>query len=78
VEIRLSVGTREYLQEQFDMLQGLSSTNLLKRLPSYMVAFQQPPARKIMKATPELDRSIDRLIDCSDSLIARSVGWLVD
>jgi hypothetical protein len=28
--------------EWLDMLQGLSSTNLSKRLPSYSVAFQRP------------------------------------
>jgi hypothetical protein len=46
--------------EWLDMLQGLSSTNLSNRLPSYFVAFQQSSTRKVMTAIPELDRSIDR------------------
>jgi hypothetical protein len=48
--------------EQLDTLQGLSSTNLSKRLPSYLVDFQQPPTLKVMKATPELDRSIVQIL----------------
>jgi hypothetical protein len=61
--------------EQLDILQGLSLTNLSKRLPSYLVAFRRSWTHKMTKATPELDRSIVQILRLLVPLIVPLIDW---
>jgi hypothetical protein len=62
--------------EQLDMLQGISSTNISKRLPFYLMVFRESWAREpTHKVTPELDLAIVQILRLLVPLIIPLIDW---